>query len=125
MKVQVIFRTNGVDNSVIFQKLKRMKDELVKDYGEDFTVHSCHLPRKIVEEKGWSTEVCDMFDTIFGDHYKCEVTAETYDLAMSELNNYRKKVARMVDKIYVISNETLGGVAIEIEEFSKGKIRCL
>lgn len=125
MKVQVIFRIDDVDNSVIFQKLKRMKDELVKDYGEDFTVHSCHLPRKIVEEKGWNTEVCDMFEHIFGDHYQSEVTAETYESAMNEMNDYRKKVARMVDKIYVFSNESLGGVAIEIEEFSRGKIRCL
>ena len=70
MVIQVCFQIKDDEhNNYVIQKLKEIKETLNK---EDRII-SCHLPRQIVVDKGWSTQMVDALEDIFGSQYECYV----------------------------------------------------
>lgn len=122
--VQVCFTVGTEEeNNVIIEKLKAMKDQLEKQYGEAYIVESCHLPRKIVEEKGFSTQIVDAFDEIFGDKYACQVHADTFEEAMKNMDKYREALSLKADKLFIVSEQKINGVALELNLFTHNKVQ--
>jgi hypothetical protein len=119
MKIQLCFsaKTKG-QSEVILEKLKKLKQQLDKEYSGTYTVHSCHLTKKIVADKGFDPTIVNGFTDIFGDKYICEVTADTFDEAMKEMNNYRRKTALKVDRLIILSDEAVSNIALELELFT-------
>lgn len=122
MKIQFCFSVNKDGNEEIIRKMKEIKEKLEKEYGEEYEILSCHLPRKILEEKNFSTEIADAFEDIFGDKYKCQVKADTFEEAMKNINSYRIKTSQCVDRLFILSNSSVSNIALELEYFTNKKI---
>ena len=122
--IQVSFTTGTEEeNNIIINKLQQMKNKLDEKYGDEYIVESCHLPRKIVEEKGISTQIVDAFDNIFGDKYLNQVPANTFEESMKNMDKYRTDLSSKADLLFIISDQKINGVAIELEKFSNNKIQ--
>lgn len=127
MKVQLCFtvpkETEKVD--VIISKMNELKTVLDNDYGDGYTVHSCHLPRAIVEAKNFDTRICLAFETIFGDKYVNEVKATDFDGAMLNMNAYRVKTSKKVDKLIILESEKVSNVALELRYFTDNRVMVI
>lgn len=77
--VQICFTLKtGLTPEIIREKMESLKEKLDHLYGEHgYECRSCHLSRKLCMEKGFTTEVPDIFDAVFGDDYVCELHSET------------------------------------------------
>ena len=72
MKIcQVCFSLKtGLTMEDLKTKLITLRTKLTEEFGSDgYEVRSCHLSRELCIEKGFGTEVPDLFDEIFGDKY--------------------------------------------------------
>ena len=68
MIIQVCFSLKGeLTLEMVEQKLLQLKNELE---GSDYTIHSCFLPAHFYKEKGFGTEVPDMFVKSRKTHWK-------------------------------------------------------
>lgn len=126
--IQICFSLKtGLTTEDIKTKLTELKNKLNDIYGENaYECRSCHLSHTLCEQKGFSTEVPDMFDEIFGHQYVCELESETdFDTAMSKINDYRTQLAQKADKLVILSGETVTNVALELELFTKHRIMVL
>lgn len=126
--IQICFSLKtGLTTKDIKTKLTELKNKLNDIYGENaYECRSCHLSHTLCEQKGFSTEVPDMFDEIFGHQYVCELESETdFDTAMSKINDYRTQLAQKADKLVILSGETVTNVALELELFTKHRIMVL
>lgn len=96
-------------------------------YGEHcYECRSCHLSRKLCIEKGFATDVPDIFDAVFGDDYVCELHSETnFADAMTRINDYRQNLAKKADKLVILNNENIGNVALELEMFTQNRVMIL
>lgn len=112
-------------NKIILTKLRNLKTKLDNKYKGEYTIHSCHLPKKIVLEKGFDQTISNGFVDIFGDKYCCEVTGETFEQAMKEMNTYRIATAQKVDRLIVISDQPISNISLELEYFTNKKIMCI
>lgn len=121
MKIQFCFSVEK-DNKEIIRKMSEIKDKLETEYNGDYEILSCHLPRKIIEEKNFSTEIIDAFENIFGSKYKCQVEADTFNEAIKNLDSYRIKTAQMADRLFILSNEKVTNIALELEYFTNKKV---
>lgn len=122
MKIQVCFQVKDeVHNAEVKEKLKALKSTL----NDTDIVMSCHLPKEIVESKGWSTEMCDALKDIFGSQYLCMVYADTFDEAMSNMDEFRRKTALQADKIFVIGEQSVKNIALEIQYFTNNKVQFI
>lgn len=122
MRIQVCFQVKDEEhNNQVIEKLKELKGKIAP---ED-TIISCHLPKCIVEEKGWSTMMVDALNSIFENQYISLVNAENFDEAMSKMNDYRKEASQIADKIYVIGEQSIANIALEIEMFTNKNIQFL
>jgi hypothetical protein len=125
MKLQLCFSAKTKEQSdIVLGKLKSLKEKLDEQYGE-YTVHSCHLTKKIVLEKGFDTTIVDGFAEIFGDKYHCEVTANNFEDAMKEMNSYRIATSKKVDRLVILSTEQVSNVALELQYFTDNKVICI
>lgn len=124
--IQICFSLKtGLTIEKIKTKLLNVKDTFNTMYGENnFEVHSCHLSKKLCEEKGFSTEVPDLFNEIFGTNYVCELTEETFDEAMANINDHRKELSRKADNLVMITNDD-SNVSLELQLFTQGKVFML
>lgn len=122
--IQVSFVTGTEEeNNIIISKLQKMKNNLDEKYGEEYIVESCHLPRRIVEAKGFSTQIVDAFEDIFGEKYLNQVTADTFEEAMENMDKYRTELSLKANLLFIISHQKINGVAIELEKFTNNKIQ--
>lgn len=122
MRIQVCFQVKDeAHNAEVKEKLKALKATL--NNGD--IVMSCHLPKSIVEAKGWSTEMCDALTEIFGNQYLCMVYADTFDEAMDKMNVYRRETALKADKIFVIGEQSVKNIALEIQYFTNNRVQFI
>lgn len=123
MKIQLCFRVaDDAHNSMVLAKLEEVKGKL-EATGEDYTVMSCHLNRQVLEEKGWGTMIIDGLENIFGDRYINKCTATTMAEALANMNVYRAETANEVDNIFIIGEQSVGNIALEVELFTNKKIQ--
>lgn len=123
--IQICFSLKtGLTMDDVKHKLITVKEHLDTKYGKNsYTVSSCHLSKKLCEEKGFNTDVPETFAAIFGDNYICELESEPdFDTAMANINQHRVSLAERADDLVLLSNETITNVALELELFSKHHI---
>lgn len=122
-KIQLCFSAKTEEESKkIVKKMIKLKETLDKEYGDEYTIHSCHLTPEIVKEKGFSPTIVNAFVTIFGNKYICEVTAHSFDDAMAHMDEYRRKTAEKVDKLIILAESEVSNVKLELEYFSNKKV---
>lgn len=122
--VQVCFSLKtGLTIEELKEKMTVLKEKLNEQYGtKAYTVSSCHLSRRLCVEKGFNTDVPDMFNEIFGDNYVCELTEETYAEAMANINKHRTELSKKADKLVILSGETVTNVRLELELFTQNRV---
>lgn len=122
--VQVCFSLKtGLTIEELKEKMTVLKEKLDEQYGtKAYTVSSCHLSRRLCVEKGFNTDVPDMFNEIFGDNYVCELTEETYAEAMANINKHRTELSKKADKLVILSGETVTNVRLELELFTQNRV---
>lgn len=108
------------------KKLTQLKNILDESYGPDnYECHSCHLSRTLCENKGFSTEISDMFNDIFGNSYVCELESETdFNKAMAKLLDYRTSLAEKADKLVIIDKYATH-VSLELKLFTHNRVMLL
>lgn len=125
MKIQLCFSIKDYtdeDYDLLNTKLTTLKSQLDVEYDTDYTVHSCHLPRKLVIAAGFDTRCCDILENIFKDKYICEVNDNDLRVAMTNMNTYREELSKKVDRLVIIANKHLSNVKMEIECFTSNTI---
>lgn len=118
MKVQISFAKEA--------NLERVKEQLIdlaKDKSLEF--YSCFLPRTVVEEKGFSTDILDTIDEALDGRMNYMLEGDTFDDVMADLPDRRKVVGALVDKLYVLDSTTASGVADEIAAYTEGRVILL
>lgn len=126
--IQICFSLKtGLTIENIKSRLYRLKDKLDDTYGKDsYECRSCHLSRTLCEQKGFDTDVPDMFDEIFGHQYVCELESETdFNTAISKINDYRAQLAQKADKLVILNGDTVTNVALELELFTQHRVMVL
>lgn len=126
--VQICFSLKtGLTLSDIKNKLIMLKEQLDAIYGKDgYECRSCHLSRTLCINKGFTTDIPDMFNDIFGNQYICELKDETnFDTAMSKINDYRKQLSMKADKLVILNGENITNVALELELFTQHRVMVL
>lgn len=123
-KIQLCFRIKDADfNKEVQESILKIKEQLDAELGVgNYQIISCHLNKKIVEQKGFdSTMISFLYDT-FGERYTNMCEAETFDEAMEKMNLFRHAVSSVVDRLYIVKEE-IGNVALELELFTNKKVR--
>lgn len=126
--IQICFTLKtGLTPEIIREKMESLKEKLDNLYGEHcYECRSCHLSRQLCMDKGFTTEVPDIFDAVFGDDYVCELHSETnFTDAMTHINDYRTNLAKKADKLVILNNESIGNVALELELFTQNRVMIL
>ena len=120
--IQVCFSLkNGLTIPEIREKLIQTKTRLDEQYYK-YEVHSCHLSREVCIAAGFSTEIPDMFEEIFGEDYVCEITEKTKEAAFANINKHRQALSRKADRLVILSEEQTTNVALEIQLFTHNSI---
>lgn len=122
--IQTAFSLNtGLTNKDIENKLCLVKKAFDEQLGEhNYEIHSCHLSRKLCLEKGFPTDVPDVFNKIFGDDYVCELSDEPdFITAMKNINDHRRKLSKNADYL-VIFDPNPTNVGLELNMFTKGRV---
>lgn len=122
--VQICFSLkNGLTVETLKTKLTELKSQLDDVYQDTgYELHSCHLTKNLCIQKGFDTSVPDLFAEIFGDIYRCELTEETFDDAMSNLGRHRRELSEKADKLVIIAENDTTNVSLELSLFTDGKI---
>ena len=126
--IQICFSLKtGLTMDALRTKMKRLKIQLDVLYGENnYETRSCHLSRQLCLSKGFTTEVPDLFDEIFGDNYVCELNSESdFDTAMSKINDYRIGLSKKADKLVILAGETVTNIALELELFTQYNVMVI
>lgn len=125
--VQISFSMKtGLKMEELKSKLINLKSKLIEEFGEDgYELRSCHLSRKLCIEHGLDTAVPDMFEEIYGDKYVCELTEDTYASAIADINTHRTILSVKADKLVILSNDSIGNVALELQLFTNNKVAII
>jgi len=104
--------------------LEKVKEQLVQLKNENkYEFHCCFLPRHIVVEKGFTTDIIDMLENTLGDDLIWELKEyKSFDDIMKDLYTVREHVANTVNRMFVLDSGTARGVAKEIELFTSAKV---
>jgi len=120
MVIQLCFQIKDAEhNAMVIKKLKEIKKD------ETYKFISCHMPRHIVETKGWSTEMIDALEEIFGAQYECLIKDSTFEEAINNINTYRTEAAKKADKILIIGEQSIANIALEIELFTQSRVHFI
>lgn len=121
-KVQISFAGDANLTTV-----RTQLEEIVKN--QDYERFYCaFLPRHIVEQKGYSTEIVDMLEEIFGDKLEWVMQYyRTFETCITNMNSKREYVANAVDTMIICNaSHMVTGVAFEKKLFKdkhpKGEI---
>ena len=123
--IQICFSLKtGMSIQEISDRLVSLKEKLDAIYGRGaYECRSCHLAKHLCIEKGFSTEVPDMLAEVFGNQYVCELESEpTFQSAMANINDHRKQLAVIADKLVILSGETITNVALELSLFTQNRV---
>ena len=121
--VQICFTLkNNMTMDVLEQKLSETKQKLDKKYKNGYLAKSCHLNRAICQDLGIETTVPDLFETIFGDDYECELNETTMAEAKINMKKHRRQLSRKADTLVVLSETELTNVALEIQLFTENRV---
>lgn len=122
--VQICFTLkNNLTMDTLRTKLQDTKTKLDNAYPNGYLVKSCHLNRDICEEQGFSTEIPDLFEEIFGKTgYQCELTETTMEAAKKNMQMHREHLSKTADTLVVLSETALTNVALEIQLFTDNHI---
>lgn len=114
----------GLTMETLKTKMETVKTKLDEMYGVHcYEVRSCHLSKQLCLEKGFSTEVPDLFSEIFGDDYICELANETkFEEAMKKINDYRSELSKKATNLIILAGENVTNVALELELFTKNRV---
>lgn len=126
--IQICFSLKtGLTIQEIKTKMIELKTKLDNMYGENnYETRSCHLSRQLCLNKGFSTNVPDLFAEIFANNYVCELESETdFDTAISKINEYRMELSKKADKLVILANDTITNVALELELFTHHHVMIL
>lgn len=125
--IQVCFTLKtGLSMEELRKKMLNLKLKLDEQYGENqYTVSSCHLSKKLCIDKGFTTDVPDMFEDVFGKNYICALTEDTFDEAMANINSHREALSKKADKLVILAGETVTNVALELELFTQNRVMVL
>lgn len=115
-KIQISFAGNAN-----LENVEKQLKELSKK--EDVKFICCFLNRKMVEEKGFTTEIVDLLENIIGDRLIWLADKyKNFDEFMKNIDKARTEVANQIDHLYVLDSETAKGVSREIELFTMGRV---
>ena len=107
-------------------KIQKLKGELESMYGNNYTLHSCLLPKHILKERGFDSTLVDTLINTFGDRYSTELENEKdFNTAIPKLDNYRKELSKKVDRLIIVSSTPLSKVALELQLFTENKVRVI
>lgn len=123
--IQICFTLKtGLTPEQIRSKMQDLKTLLDTTYGEhSYECHSCHLSRRLCIDKGFTTEVPDIFAEVFGRDYICELQDETsFDEAMKKINAYRQGLALKADRLVILSEDAVSNVKLELQLFTQNKV---
>ena len=114
----------GLTMETLKTKMETVKTKLDEMYGEHcYEVRSCHLSKQLCLEKGFSTDVPDLFSEIFEDDYICELANETkFEEAMKKINDYRSELSKKATNLIILAGENVTNVALELELFTKNRV---
>lgn len=92
--------------------------------GTDWTVVTGFIPRDIIEAKGWSTAIHDMFDRVIplNKIYHENGTYDTLEECMANIDNTRSFISATTSRLYVLGVKMNPGVVAEINERSSEPI---
>lgn len=122
MIIQVCFQVkDDTHNNMVIEKLQELKGRITE---EDLVI-SCHLPKHIIEEKGFDPKMTDALNSTFAGQYKCYTKADTFAEAMKNINSFREKAAYDADKIFIIGEQSIANIALEIELFTNSMVEFL
>ena len=127
MKIQICASAKTKEETEkAVSKILKLKDELDKLYGNNYTVHSCLLPKHILKEMGFDSTLVDALINTFGDKYSTELeNEESFDSCCKNLDMYRLKLSKKVDRLVIISTTPLSKVAYELELFTENKVKVI
>lgn len=116
IKVQICFANNA--------NLEKVKEQLEILKKEDkYKFYCCFLPRHIVEEKGFSTDIDDALESILGDDLVWSLkNCKNFEEAMSCMKDARANTVNAVEKVFVLDSGVASGVAEEISLFTNNKV---
>lgn len=125
--IQVCFSLkNDVSLTEIKTKMLELKTKLDEEYGNgNYEVRSCHLTHQLCIEKGFDTDVPDMFAEIYNDAYVCELTENTFNEAMANINKHREELSKKADRLVILSGEAVTNVALELKLFTQNRVIVL
>lgn len=117
MNVQISFKTDANLEKVVSQ-LQQVKKELQID-----KFYYCGLPRHIILEKGFSTDIVDTLDKELGD--TIEYTLKDYknfEDAMKNIDEVREIVSNKVDSIIVFDFGCVKGISKEVMAVGRNRV---
>lgn len=122
-KIQLCFRISEDKQEVIKEKITLIKSQLDAELGQgNYIIVSCHLNKKIVEEKGFDPTMIDFLHDTFGKSYVNLCEATTFTCAMKDMNTYRTYAASISDRLYIV-DENIGNISLELQLFTNNKVR--
>lgn len=121
-KLQVWICFGGDSNlATVEEGLKKIT---ARDNIENY--HLCFLSRRIVNEKGFSTDIVDLLEKYLGDKAIWHLDKyENFETAIANINKERVIVAKLVNKLVVLDSRNAKGVCAEIIAYSEKDIEML
>ena len=123
---------NKIRVQISFSKdadLENVRNQLLELNNGTYKFYSCFLPRDIVIEKGWSTDIVDLIDEVLGNEhsYVSEdyMGSQNFEEFMKDLPAMREYTADLVNIMFVLDSGTAAGVAEEIRLFTNKKVILL
>lgn len=127
--VQVCFSLNALTKEQIQAKLHKLKKLLDGEYVGDgkpgYELHSCHLSKAVCLNAGFDSWLPEAFASIFDKNYVCEITENTLSGAMSAMERHRIDLARRADRMFILGDDKIGNVALEIQYFTDNRVNVI
>lgn len=123
--VQISF-ANNANLSEVKTQLTELKSQLESDNEYVRFVH-CFLPRNIVMQKGFSTDIVDLLDEVLGDSQIClNSKYDDFDKCIKDMPINRDIAAKITYTTYILGESTINnGIKEEIRLASKDKVIIL
>jgi hypothetical protein len=112
------------DLELVEKQLAKLVEEWTEESGDNWVISTGFLPRKVIEAKGWSTAIHDMFDRVIPEGHILHVNQsfETLEECMANLEETRRIIANGTTRLYVLGTKLNPGVVAEINARASGSI---
>jgi len=116
IKAQICF-AGTADLENVREQLKELKNK------NEYVFYCCFLPRHIVIEKNFTTDIIDVLEEELGDSLIWQLKdCVSFNEAMLKLPDIRKETANLVNRMFVLDSGTAKGVSEEIKLFTDCKV---